>query len=148
MILSIKEMHKRHFFGDVHVRGRYPSYALAEWRNKNIELDITDEDLQALNEGTVDYIGFSYYQTHVVTADKSRIKTDVKEAEEAVDNPYLKRNDWGWQIDPVGLRYALDMLTERYEIPLMIVENGIGLHEQAQEDGMIHDDARIVYFKF
>ena len=147
MILSVKEMHKRNFFGDVHVRGKYPSYALAEWKNKGFNLDITDEDLKILAEGTVDYIGFSYYQTHVVTADKSKLKTDVMEAEECLDNPYLKRNDWGWQIDPVGLRYALNVLAERYEKPLMIVENGIGLHEVANGDEMINDDERIAYFQ-
>lgn len=150
MILSVQAMHKINFFGDVHVRGHYPAYAIAEWKNKNIQLDITKDDLAALKEGTVDYIGFSYYQTHVVTTDTSKIKTDVKEADESIDNPYLKRNDWGWQIDPVGLRYALELLTERYEIPLMIVENGIGLHEtraDEQSDGMIHDDGRIAYFQ-
>ncbi|WP_288165578.1 family 1 glycosylhydrolase, partial [Megamonas funiformis] len=83
----------------------------------------------------------------VVTADKSKLKTDVVEAEECLDNPYLKRNDWGWQIDPVGLRYALDVLSERYEKPLMIVENGIGLHEVAQNGEMINDDERIAYFQ-
>ena len=150
IILSVQEMHKRNFYGDVHVRGHYPAYALAQWKNKNIQLDITKEDLVALKEGTVDYIGFSYYQTAVVTTDESKIKTDVKEADEKVDNPYLKRNDWGWQIDPVGLRYALMVLSERYEVPLMIVENGIGLHEteaDEQSDGMIHDDGRIAYFQ-
>ena len=65
---------------------------------------------------------------------------------EAADNPYLRQSDWGWEIDPVGLRYTLNVLTERYELPLMIVENGIGLHEDAAADGRIHDTARIDYF--
>ncbi len=148
MVYSIKDMHKRHFFGDVHCRGHYPLYAITEWKNKNINLDITEEDLQALAEGTVDYIGFSYYKTSAATTDKSKINTNTKdEFDTGVDNPYLKKNDWGWQIDPVGLRYALNVMTERYDLPLMIVENGIGLHEQEEADGMIHDDARIEYFQ-
>lgn len=63
-----------------------------------------------------------------------------------VKNPFVKANDWGWQIDPVGIRYTLNVLQERYELPMMIVENGIGLHEKPEADGMIHDDARIEYF--
>lgn len=148
MILSVKEMHKRHFFGDVQCRGHYPSYAITEWENKKIDLDITEEDLRILEDGKVDYIGFSYYKTAVVTTDESKIAKDNKdEFNNGVDNPYLQKNDWGWQIDPVGLRYALNTMMERYELPMMIVENGIGLHEEEAEDGMIHDDARIEYFK-
>ncbi|WP_278402236.1 6-phospho-beta-glucosidase [Megamonas rupellensis] len=148
MILSIKDMHKRHFFGDVHCRGHYPNYAITEWKNKNIDLDITEEDLKVLAEGTVDYIAFSYYKTNAVTTDETKLnKNENDEFASGVDNPYLRKNDWGWQIDPKGLRYALNVLTERYDLPLMIVENGIGLHEKEASDGMIHDDARILYFK-
>ena len=63
-----------------------------------------------------------------------------------VKNPYVKASDWGWQIDPVGLRYMLNVISERYELPMMIVENGIGLHEYPDETGVVQDDTRIKYF--
>ena len=114
-------------------------------------MDITEDDLKILQEGTVDYLAFSYYKTNIVTTDKSKIDKDNKdEFSTGVDNPYLKKTDWGWAIDPKGIRYTLDILSERYELPLMIVENGIGLHEtreNEQSDGMIHDDKRIAYFQ-
>jgi len=66
---------------------------------------------------------------------------------EGVKNPYIEVSDWGWPIDPVGLRYTLNLLQERYEVPLMIVENGIGLHETPDAEGNINDDARIAYFQ-
>lgn len=107
--------------------------------------------MKILQEGTVDYLAFSYYKTNIVTTDKSKIDKDNKdEFSTGVDNPYLKKTDWGWAIDPKGIRYTLDILSERYELPLMIVENGIGLHEtreNEQSDGMIHDDKRIAYFQ-
>lgn len=147
MMASVKEMHQRYFFSDVQVRGYYPAYAKALWCSKDIQLDITEADLRDLQAGTVDYIGFSYYQSNVATADVSKLKTDAKERDEMLDNPYLKRNDWGWQIDPVGIRYSLNVLSERYALPLMIVENGIGLHETAAGQEMIQDDQRIAYFQ-
>ena len=151
MVLAMKDMHKRHFFSDVHCRGHYPSYATTEWERRNLDLDITEDDLKILQEGTVDYLAFSYYKTNIVTTDKSKIDKDNKdEFSTGVDNPYLKKTDWGWAIDPKGIRYTLDILSERYELPLMIVENGIGLHEtreNEQSDGMIHDDKRIAYFQ-
>ena len=84
-----------------------------------------------------------------MSADPEIIRTRSKGGNAAVNaiiNPYLKASDWGWQIDPVGLRYTLNVLSERYELPLMIVENGIGLHEQPAADGIVHDDERIRYF--
>ena len=78
----------------------------------------------------------------------SFVRTYDKETDsfKEVPNPFVKASDWGWQIDPVGMRYMLDVLAERYELPMMIVENGIGLHEQPDETGVVQDDARIEYF--
>jgi 6-phospho-beta-glucosidase len=147
MIKSVQEMHKRNFFGDVHCRGHYPVYALKEWERKGFNIKMEDGDLEILAEGKVDYVAFSYYMSYVVTTDKSKMKSqDKDEFAKGVDNPYLTRSEWGWQIDPVGLRYALDVLNERYELPLMIVENGIGLNEQKIADGTLNDDDRIEYF--
>jgi len=144
---SVEAMRKRWFFGDVHVRGEIPAYAKAYWENKGYRIEYTPEDEAILKEGTVDYIGFSYY-TSAVVAGKNE---DGSPAEEGygrlVPNPHLKANDWGWQIDPVGIRYALNVLYERYQKPLFIVENGLGARDKVEEDGSIQDDYRIAYLR-
>jgi len=145
-IKQLEKMHMRNFFGDVHCRGHYPAYALKEWENKGYKIVMEPGDLEIIAQGTVDYLAFSYYMSFVVSSDAAKMKSVGGGATIAVDNPYLKQSEWGWQIDPVGLRYALAVLTERYELPLMVVENGIGLHESKVGDTMIQDDARIEYF--
>ena len=105
-----------------------------------------DGDLETLKAGTVDYIGFSYYSTSVATV-KADAKKTASNLESAVKNPYLKANDWGWQIDPVGLRIVLNELWDRYHKPLWIVENGLGAIDIVEEDGSIHDPYRIDYIK-
>ncbi len=145
-IKQLEEMRKRFFFGDVQCRGHYPSYTLKEWENNGYKVEMEDGDLETIAKGTVDYFAFSYYMSYVTSADPKMMKSVDGGFATAVDNPYLKASEWGWQIDPVGLRYALNILTERYELPLMVVENGIGLHEAKDADGKIQDDARIEYF--
>lgn len=134
-------------FTDVHVRGRYPKHTLKLWERNNYELDITKEDEEILKEGTVDYIGCSYYLTTVVTANKDIKRTGNDSAGKAdvVENPYLKTSDWGWTIDPVGLRFYLNQLYDKYEIPIFIVENGFGAVDVLKEDLTIEDDNRIEY---
>ena len=110
MVLSNQMMHDRWFFGDVQCRGHYPAYALKMFERKGFNLDITEADKQALAEGTVDYIGFSYYMTNCVD---STVNKDVSKAldgssEHSVKNPFIKESDWGWAIDPEGLRYAIE----------------------------------------
>lgn len=146
-ILQIQEMHKRFFFSDVHCRGHYPSYAIKEWENKNYNIEIYEDDLDILEQGVVDYLGFSYYKSVVVSSYAKLMKPTQGGFSISVDNPYIKVSDWGWQIDPVGLRYTLNVLMERYEMPLMIVENGIGLRDQKNENGKFVDDVRIEYLK-
>ena len=141
-IAALKEMDRTFVFADVQCRGHYPSYILKEWERFGTEIKMEPEDLKIIKEGQVDYIAFSYYMSFATefTSDEHRhVGREVK-------NPFVKANDWGWQIDPVGIRYSLNVLQERYELPMMIVENGIGLHEKPEADGMIHDDARIEYF--
>lgn len=148
-ILALTAMHDRFFFADVHCRGHYPKYALKEWEIKGYDIKITEEDTKILKKGVVDYIGFSYYMTNVV--DSSAFK-DVSESvdgssEHTVKNPYISESDWGWAIDPEGLRYALNLFYERYELPLFIVENGFGAIDIKEEDGTCNDDYRIDYFR-
>ncbi|MCR5778169.1 MAG: 6-phospho-beta-glucosidase [Lachnospiraceae bacterium] len=149
VLLSQQEMHHKFFFSDIQARGHYPSYAKKFIERKGFNIDITPEDEKILAEGTVDYIGFSYYMTNTVKADAH---VDVSESTSSgssftVDNPYIKVSDWGWGIDPKGLRYALNLFYERYEIPLFIVENGFGAVDVKEEDGSCHDPYRVDYLR-
>ncbi|MBS7576068.1 MULTISPECIES: 6-phospho-beta-glucosidase [unclassified Enterococcus] len=139
--------HQRFFFADVHVRGKYPNYALKEFEREGFNIDIRLEDLAVLAAGTVDYVGFSYYMSTVVKADaKNDTKNNVVNGGLAngVANPYIQSTDWGWAIDPEGLRFTLNRLYDRYQLPLFIVENGFGAIDEL-EAGQIHDAARIDY---
>ncbi|MCO6524015.1 MAG: 6-phospho-beta-glucosidase [Candidatus Schmidhempelia sp.] len=141
-------MRQRFFFPDVHVRGYYPNYALKEFEREGYQLDITEEDLAILKQGTVDYIGFSYYMSTVVKADVSNDNQGniVNGAlPNSVANPYIKSSDWGWPIDPEGLRYVLNELYDRYQLPLFIVENGFGAIDEPDQNHHIEDVARIDY---
>ncbi|EKS4343426.1 6-phospho-beta-glucosidase [Clostridium botulinum] len=134
-------------FTDVHVRGKYPKHILKLWERNNYQIKITEEDEKILKEGTVDFIGCSYYLTTTVTSDKNMKRTGNDSAGKAdvVENPYLKTSDWGWAIDPVGLRYYLNQLYDKYDIPIFIVENGFGTIDILREDGTVDDKYRIEY---
>ena len=141
------EMRRMNWYcGDVQVRGHYPSYAKRFWRENGIELDIHEGDLDDIREGTVDFYTFSYYMSTIVGT-----HDDVEMAQGNMTfggkNPYLESTDWGWQIDPDGLRFALNEIYDRYQIPLMVVENGMGAKDEVTSDGKIHDDYRIAYLK-
>ena len=148
MLLAQREERKFSlFFPDVHARGHYPAYAKKEWERLGYQLDITEEDLTIMQKGCVDYIGFSYYMSSAVAAG-GRGQKGGEGAGSAftVENPYIPATDWGWSIDPKGLRYVLNQYSERYELPLFIVENGFGYEDQV-ENGQIHDTNRIAYLK-
>ncbi|GKX67533.1 family 1 glycosylhydrolase [Inconstantimicrobium mannanitabidum] len=143
-LLLMKSDQQRHFFSDVQCRGVYPQYKLKEYERLGIKLDKQEGDDEILKNGTVDYIGFSYYSSSVVSTDESKRVTDGNMST-SILNPYLKSTDWGWQIDPTGLRLALNRLQERYNLPLFIVENGMGAIDKVEADGSVHDDYRIEY---
>ncbi|WP_238907075.1 6-phospho-beta-glucosidase [Clostridium sp. YIM B02506] len=148
MMLSVESMHDRYFFADVHCRGHYSSYALKEWERKGYNIKMEPEDKKILEEGKVDYIGFSYYMSDAVKSGVDTLdENSVVGSSASVKNPHVKASDWGWQIDPVGLRYSLNMLYERYELPLFIVENGFGAIDVKEEDGTVNDDYRIDYLR-
>ena len=139
-----------YFFLDVQCRGYYPSYQLKYYEREGIHVDITDEDRADLAAGTVDYIGFSYYRSCVATThdDVPLVAPDSPMAKVlGVKNPYLGTTDWGWTIDPLGLRNALDVLYDRYQMPLFVVENGFGAIDEVGPDGIVADDARIAYMR-
>ncbi|MDN6290558.1 MAG: 6-phospho-beta-glucosidase [Atopostipes suicloacalis] len=150
MMASVKVMNRRFFYNDVHARGEIPDYTLKEWERKGYNIQYTKEDLRTLKEGTVDYIGFSYYMSGTVsTLPDVEAQESVPEYPNAkmVDNPYIEKSDWGWPIDTIGLRYILNILYQRYNLPLFIVENGLGAYDKVEEDGSIHDFYRISYLK-
>mgnify|MGYP000805887164 FL=1 len=148
VLLSQKEMRKMNWFtSDVHVRGYYPSYMNRFFKENNITIQKESGDDEILREGTVDFYTFSYYMSVCESADPEVTGRASGNLVGGVSNPYLKASDWGWQIDPVGLRYSLNMLYERYQKPLFIVENGFGAADEVQPDGSIADDDRIAYLK-
>lgn len=134
------------FCSDVQCRGYYPSYAQQYLKKNGIDLHISDEDKQCLMDGKVDFFSFSYYMSTCVSTQKQKESADGNMVE-GILNPYLKSSDWGWQIDPDGLRYYLNEVYDRYQIPLMIVENGLGAQDEVTKDGKIHDSSRIDYLK-
>ena len=146
ILLCLHKMQDNFFYcGDVQVFGEYSPFAKRMWNTHHVSgLDITDEDLAILKEGTVDMFTYSYYMTNDVTTHEVK---DLAAGNYAagVRNPYLTYSDWGWALDPTGMQYSLEMIYDRYRIPLMIVENGLGAFDTV-EDGQVHDDYRIDYY--
>ncbi|EBA4959716.1 6-phospho-beta-glucosidase [Salmonella enterica] len=141
---ALQENRAWQFFGDVQCRGTYPGYMLRFFRDNGIQIEITDADREAL-KSTVDFISFSYYMTGCVTTDEVLNQQARGNILSMVPNPYLASSEWGWQIDPVGLRTLLNVLWDRYQKPLFIVENGLGAKDNPDEDGVVQDDYRISY---
>jgi 6-phospho-beta-glucosidase len=135
------------FCGDVQVRGEYPAFIKRYWREHGVDLEIQDGDLELLKEGTVDFISFSYYMSRTEKKDKTPEELGQGNILGGVKNPFLKRSDWGWEIDPIGLRISLNEFYDRYRKPLFIVENGLGAYDQVERDGSISDDYRIEYLR-
>ena len=135
-----------YFCGDVQVRGEYPTYMNRYFKENNIEIKLEDGDEEILKNGCVDFYTFSYYMSVCATMDEKALQGNGNILGGAT-NPYLKASDWGWQIDPKGLRYSLNEIYDRYQIPMMIVENGLGAYDEKEEDGTINDDYRIEYLK-
>ena len=149
VITAVEEMHERYYFMDVLVRGHYPAYAKSMWKKQGVTLQIEEEDAEILAEGKIDYVGISYYMSSAVKADA---ENDISSSSDGstlktVKNPYVKASDWGWQIDPVGLRYSLATLYERYELPIFIIENGFGAIDILDENKNCDDSYRIEYLK-
>jgi len=149
MIASVKANERRFFYSDVHVRGEIPTYTEKYWEQKGLTIEISEKERQILRQGTVDYIGFSYYMSGTITTlpDVEGRQTEDIPSAKLVKNPYITASDWGWPIDPVGLRYVLNTVYQRYDLPLFIVENGFGAYDQLTDSNEIHDDYRINYLR-
>lgn len=140
--------HVNYFFIDVQARGAYPRYALKEMQRQGSMPRIETEDAEILQRGAVDFVSFSYYSSRCTAADPAACGAELAgNAVMTLRNPHLKVTDWGWQIDPVGLRITLNNLYDRYQKPLFIVENGMGAKDMVEADGSIHDDYRIDYMR-
>ena len=135
-----------YYCADVQAYGAYPAYADSLLKEMGVVLEKEAGDEEILKNGTVDFITFSYYMSSCQTAD-SKEKSGEGNILGGVLNPYLKASDWGWQIDPEGLRYALNDLSDRYHLPLMVVENGLGAKDILEEDQTVNDDYRIDYLR-
>lgn len=138
-----------YFFIDVQARGAYPVWAKKRMEQAGVQLQMEPGDEQTLAAGTVDFVSFSYYSSRCISADPEVLKNKARgnAVVKAVVNPYLPSSEWGWQIDPQGLRLTLNILYDRYGKPLFIVENGLGAADTLEPDGAVHDPYRIDYMR-
>lgn len=146
-LLAQRANRENEIASDVQVLGEYPQWVMRMWRRRGLRVKVTEADRDDLASGAVDFLSFSYYMSLVTTrdeADRQRVSGNLSEG---VKNPYLRANEWGWQIDPEGLRLALIAMYDKYRLPLFVVENGIGFYESMEGEGPIADDGRIEYFR-
>jgi len=143
VIASMHENNKWLFFGDVQTRGKYPGYMLRYFDEHNIKIQMQTGDVEELASASVDFISFSYYASGCASHDPKQ--KEIGNIVDSVPNPYLEKSQWGWLIDPKGLRILLNLLYDRYQKPLFIVENGLGARDEINEKGEIVDDYRISY---
>ncbi len=135
------------FCADVQVRGEYPAYMQRYFEENDIHIAKQPGDDALLRAGTVDFYTFSYYMSNCAAASDSAAEKTGGNLSGGMKNPYLMESDWGWQIDPEGLRYTLNEIYDRYRLPLMVVENGLGAQDKLEADGSIHDAYRIDYLR-
>lgn len=146
------KMQDRHnmMFIDVQARGYYPNYAKKMFERMNLELPLSAEDEKIMRENTVDFISFSYYSSRCIST-RDDVEKTKGNAFAGTKNPYLKASEWGWQIDPLGLRITMNSLYDRYQKPLFIVENGLGAKDELIPDGngsfTVNDAYRIEYLR-
>lgn len=138
---------ENYFFIDVQARGEYPCYALKQFEREGIKLTLKDGDREVLKDNTVDFISLSYYSSRCQSSDPKVLDTVSGNIFASIKNPYLQASQWGWQIDPLGLRITLNTLYDRYQKPLFVVENGLGAKDEPDENNYITDDYRIEYLR-
>lgn len=144
---AMNKNRENYFFIDVQSRGDYPAYALKEMERKGINIKMEDGDAEILKKYTVDFISFSYYSSRCASSDPEVNKLTEGNIFASLKNPNLDESEWGWHIDPLGLRITLNSLYDRYQKPLFIVENGLGAVDTPDENGYVEDDYRIAYLR-
>ena len=147
-VLTMQQsMRSTYCYSDTQVFGEYPAYLLSRFRNKGINIVKETGDDEIMKAYPVDFVSFSYYHSSCVAADTTNLEQAAGNTITAVKNPYVPSSDWGWQIDPIGLRISMVDLYDRYRNPLFIVENVLGAVDKVEEDGTINDQYRIDYLK-
>lgn len=133
------------FFSDVQVKGYYPEFQLQYFKRKGIEIRMEEKDFELISKYKADFLAFSYYSTAVISEDTTGQIEAKGNVIRAFKSPYIPESEWGWQIDPIGLRISLNILYDRYHVPIFVVENGLGAKDVLEEDGSVHDTYRIDY---
>lgn len=146
VMAALEEDQKNLFYTDVQVRGKYPSYMKKYFNDNHIELKMEPGDEEIIANYPVDFLSFSYYMSMVASGSSDK-KKEKGNFFSGVKNPYLEASDWGWQIDPKGLRITMKKMYDRYQVPLFVVENGLGAYDEVEPDGSINDDYRIDYLR-
>lgn len=134
------------FFIDVQARGAYPSYTRRLFAEKGISVKMEEGDGEIL-KNTVDFVSFSYYASRCASADMNENNSSAANVVKSLKNPHIQVSDWGWGIDPLGLRITMNMMYDRYQKPLFLVENGLGAKDEITPEGEIVDDYRISYLR-
>ena len=147
VLAAQQRMRSTYCYSDTQVFGEYPAYLLSHFENKGIHIVRETGDDEIMKAYPVDFVSFSYYMSSCEAADTSGLDVTPGNTILAVKNPYVPSSDWGWQIDPIGLRISMVDLYDRYRKPLFIVENGLGAVDKVEEDGTINDQYRIDYLK-
>lgn len=134
------------FFIDVQARGAYPAYTKRLFREKGISIatQVGDDDIL---KHTVDFVSFSYYASRCASADMNDHNSSAANIVKSLKNPHIQASEWGWGIDPLGLRITMNMMYDRYQKPLFLVENGLGAKDEINPQGEIEDDYRISYLR-
>ena len=142
-----QDMRSTYCYSDTQVHGEYPAYLISRYKTEGFNLIKEVGDDEVMKQYPVDFVSFSYYMSSCVAHDPEGKETTAGNTIVGIKNPHLKSSDWGWQIDPVGLRVSLVDLYDRYRKPLFIVENGLGAKDILEADNTVHDSYRIDYFK-
>jgi 6-phospho-beta-glucosidase len=145
-LAAMRALDFHYLFSDVQVRGSYSRKAINFLAERKALPEQEAGDAEILKNGTVDFIGFSYYNSNVASTRKDANFTGGNMLN-TIKNPYLKESEWGWAIDPAGLRIAMNNLYDRYGVPVFVVENGLGAQDFVEDDGSIHDPYRIDYLR-
>ncbi|QIK57603.1 family 1 glycosylhydrolase [Erysipelothrix sp. HDW6A] len=147
VMAALEKERRTFFFSDVLIRGYYPSYMNTFFKKKNVSIVVHDGDSELIRNYTSDYLAFSYYMSSVVNEENLGDEKTIGNFSMGEPNPNLETSEWGWQVDPVGLRIYLNKLYDRYQKPLFIVENGLGANDILNGDKTVHDDYRIDYVR-
>ena len=144
--MALEKDRENLFFIDVQARGAYPVWAARVFREKGVTIAKQPGDDEIL-KNTVDFVSFSYYASRCASAEMNASNTNAANIVKSLKNPHIPASEWGWGIDPLGLRITMNMMYDRYQKPLFLVENGLGARDEIDANGDINDDYRISYLR-